>query len=284
MLAYALTRVKMAAFEFSLPKQWEDWCSWLLGIWLCISPWALRYDWDQTATRTAVISGLSIVGAELVTLSVFRSWEESLNVILGAWLPICSWILGIGASQARVNFVVIGVVMVALALYEIWIGVANGEVIAVSFMGDLWLKTIGPPMSAIKHKADIASALHMSAIEGSDIASTPWNVRHNPRRHCVPLYRTSVQFDFDRVNCRSTRMTVFCVPPFWPGSAHVAKPGLIRRLARFRPTGEYRASAPEQDPAKGSVTNRTFRFRSRNAQLLALAILKIGFGGFCDFT
>jgi len=111
---------KMAAFEFSLPKQWEDWCSWLLGIWLCISPWALRYDWDQTATRTAVISGLLIIGAELVTLSVFQSWEESLNVILGAWLTICSWILGIGASQAKVNFVVIGVVMVALALYEIW--------------------------------------------------------------------------------------------------------------------------------------------------------------------
>jgi hypothetical protein len=61
-----------------------------------------------------------IIGAELVTLSVFQSWEELLNVILGAWLTICSWFLGIGASQAKVNFVVIGVVMVALALYEIW--------------------------------------------------------------------------------------------------------------------------------------------------------------------
>src|SRR6478752_3636252 len=28
----------------SLPKQWEDWCSWLLGLWLCISPWALLFD------------------------------------------------------------------------------------------------------------------------------------------------------------------------------------------------------------------------------------------------
>jgi hypothetical protein len=34
-----LTGATMAV-EFSLPKQWEDWCSWLLGLWLCISPWA----------------------------------------------------------------------------------------------------------------------------------------------------------------------------------------------------------------------------------------------------
>jgi hypothetical protein len=27
----------MAVAQFSLPKQWEDWCNWLLGIWLCIS-------------------------------------------------------------------------------------------------------------------------------------------------------------------------------------------------------------------------------------------------------
>jgi len=39
------------AVEFSLPKQWEDWCSWLFGLWLCISPWALLFDLDSTATQ-----------------------------------------------------------------------------------------------------------------------------------------------------------------------------------------------------------------------------------------
>jgi hypothetical protein len=110
----------MAAAQFSLPKQWEDWCSWLLGIWLCISPWALRYDLETTATQTAVISGLMIILAELLTLSVYRAWEEWINVILGAWLVICPWILGISSSVARTNLVVVGLLVLALAIYEIW--------------------------------------------------------------------------------------------------------------------------------------------------------------------
>lgn len=67
-----------------------------------------------------MITGVLIVAAELLTLSVFRSWEELFNITLGAWLTICSWILGITVSEARINFVVVGVTMIALALYEIW--------------------------------------------------------------------------------------------------------------------------------------------------------------------
>jgi hypothetical protein len=108
----------MAAAQFSLPKQWEDWCNWLLGIWLCISPWALEFDLEPTATRTAVISGIVVILAEVMTLSVFRPWEEWINVILGAWLIICPWILGISASAVRANFIVVGVLIMGLALYD----------------------------------------------------------------------------------------------------------------------------------------------------------------------
>ncbi|MGB9399675.1 MAG: SPW repeat protein, partial [Pseudolabrys sp.] len=69
------------AVGFSLPKQWEDWCSWLFGLWLCISPWALLFDLDSTATQIAVISGILVILAELLTLTVFRPWEEWINVI-----------------------------------------------------------------------------------------------------------------------------------------------------------------------------------------------------------
>ena len=110
----------MAAPQFSLPRQWEDWCNWLLGIWLCISPWALRFDLEPTATRTAVISGILIILAELLTLSVYRAWEEWINVILGAWLVISPWALAIAASTARNNLVVVGLLVTALAFYEIW--------------------------------------------------------------------------------------------------------------------------------------------------------------------
>ena len=104
----------------SLPKQWEDWCSWLLGLWLCISPWALLFDLDSTATKIAVISGVLVILAELLTLTVFRSSEEWINVILGAWLIVCPWIVGISSSTAKTNFLVIGALIAVLALYEIW--------------------------------------------------------------------------------------------------------------------------------------------------------------------
>jgi len=110
----------MPAAQFSLPKQWEDWCNWLLGIWLCLSPWTLRFELEPTATRTAVISGALLILAELLTLSIYRDWEEWINVILGAWLVVCSWLLGIVSPAARHNFIVVGLLVMALAFYEVW--------------------------------------------------------------------------------------------------------------------------------------------------------------------
>jgi hypothetical protein len=104
--------------EVSLPKQWEDWASWAFGIWLCISPWALQFDLDSVPTRNAVIVGFVIILAEVVTLSIFRPWEEWINVALGAWLVISPWVLGIASTAATANSVIIGVLVIALALYE----------------------------------------------------------------------------------------------------------------------------------------------------------------------
>ncbi|MGA7021797.1 MAG: SPW repeat protein, partial [Pseudolabrys sp.] len=61
-----------------------------------------------------------VILAELLTLTVFRPWEEWINVILGAWLIVCPWIVGISSSTAKANFVVIGASIAVLALYEIW--------------------------------------------------------------------------------------------------------------------------------------------------------------------
>ena len=100
------------------PKHWQDWCIWLLGIWLCLSPWILTFGLDPTATQATVISGLLIIVAEVVTLSAFRAWEEWISVALGIWLIISPWAMGIGVSVARVNLVVVGLLVIALAIYE----------------------------------------------------------------------------------------------------------------------------------------------------------------------
>src|SRR4051812_24247173 len=110
----------MAAVTFTPPKQWEDWCDWAMGIWLILSPWVLLYEQDPIATRNAVTVGLLIVAAEALTLSLFRVWEEWINVALGAWLLVSPWLLGIASTAAKLNFVVVGLLVAALALYEVW--------------------------------------------------------------------------------------------------------------------------------------------------------------------
>ncbi len=108
----------MPAARFTPPSQWEDWCSWGLGIWLCIAPWTLRFDLEPGATRTAVITGVLLILVEAITLSVFRAWEEWLNVVLGLWLMAAPWVIATKSTAATVNFVIVGLIVVALAIYE----------------------------------------------------------------------------------------------------------------------------------------------------------------------
>jgi hypothetical protein len=109
----------MAQPAFSFPRQWEDWSSWALGIWLVLSPWALFFDPEPRAMENAVAVGALIIIVEIVELSIFRDWEEWINVVLGAWLAVSPWALGIANGAARWNFVIVGVLVLALALYEI---------------------------------------------------------------------------------------------------------------------------------------------------------------------
>ncbi len=110
----------MAAIKIYLPRQWTDWVTWLLGIWLCLSPWALLFEFDETAVRNAVLLGALIILVEVIELSVFRGWEEWINVALGVWLIASTWVLCIATPAARINFVLVGVLVVALAFNEMW--------------------------------------------------------------------------------------------------------------------------------------------------------------------
>jgi SPW repeat-containing protein len=110
----------MAAVTFTPPKQWEDWCDWGLGIWLMLSPWILLFHYDTPATRNAVTVGFLVVAAEALTLSMFQVWEEWINVALGVWLVISPWVLGVASAAAMATFVITGLLIAGLALYEVW--------------------------------------------------------------------------------------------------------------------------------------------------------------------
>ena len=111
----------MAMGAFSLPKHWEDWLGAALGVWLCASPWVLQFAGDDmVATQNAVLVGLLLIVVETVVLFAFRLWEEWINVVLGAWLVISPWVLNISPRAAMANFVIVGLLVLGLALYELW--------------------------------------------------------------------------------------------------------------------------------------------------------------------
>ena len=109
----------MAQIRFDPPVHWEDWCSWLLALWLCISPGVLSFGGDGVATSAAVFTGFLLICTEIVTLSTFRPWEEWFNVLLGAWLIAAPWVLGVSNATVTTNFTVVGALVLGLALYEL---------------------------------------------------------------------------------------------------------------------------------------------------------------------
>lgn len=111
----------MTMRSLSLPKHWEDWANLVLGVWLFVSPWLLLgAGEEQVAMGNALAIGVLLVMTQVVTLLAFRTWEEWGNVALGAWLVISPWALGIASPIFRANFVIVGALVLALSLYELW--------------------------------------------------------------------------------------------------------------------------------------------------------------------
>jgi len=114
----------MAKTVFAPPRHWEVWVVLVLGVWLFVSPWVLQYR-ETTAAQSAFLVGFLLIVTELIALFAFLElfaflvWEEWFSVILGAWLVISPWVLG-AAFVPTVNFVIVGVLVLALAFYVIW--------------------------------------------------------------------------------------------------------------------------------------------------------------------
>jgi SPW repeat len=106
--------------SFSVPKEWQDWLNLVLGIWICVSPWALNFTDNTSAAHTAIAIGFLIIVSEVFTFWALRLVEEWINVLLGGWLVISAWLTDVGASSAKVDFIAGGVAVILLAVYEIW--------------------------------------------------------------------------------------------------------------------------------------------------------------------
>ena len=75
----------MAIASFSPPKDWEDWATLLLGLWLWVSPVLMGFE-DAAASPHFYVVGFLVIVCELFAFYFFRTWEEWINIVLGLWL------------------------------------------------------------------------------------------------------------------------------------------------------------------------------------------------------
>ena len=106
--------------SFSFPKDWQEWVDLLLGVWLCVSPWALHFTDDTAATNNVISVGFFMIMAQVFTISGFAVLEKLIDVALGTWLVASVWLLGISASAAKIDLIVGGLVVLLFAFYKIW--------------------------------------------------------------------------------------------------------------------------------------------------------------------
>jgi hypothetical protein len=86
----------------------------VLGVWLMLAPWVLRYDLAVARTNDIWV-GILVALAALVALA----WPPArwANTALGAWLIIAPFALGYAAwDAAALNSVIVGALVLAVSL------------------------------------------------------------------------------------------------------------------------------------------------------------------------
>ena len=99
-------------------KRWQDWLNLLIGIWLFISPWVIGFAGTENgASWNAWILGVAIVVFSAFAVSLPQVWEEVVNILLGIWMVISSWVIGVASRAVETNFVIVGLLVILFAAW-----------------------------------------------------------------------------------------------------------------------------------------------------------------------
>ena len=93
-----------------------------LGTILFFSPWLFSLP-AGAPRQIASIIGLFIAVLSIAALAAFAVWEEWVNLIAGLCLIVAPWLLSFEDSKAAMVDVAIGIVVVVLATFEIWLAI-----------------------------------------------------------------------------------------------------------------------------------------------------------------
>ena len=113
------THTQSNGFSLLKHRTWEDGASMILGLLVVLSPWL-----SGAATSTAIMTVTGFVGFLIVAMAglemvSLRRWEETIETLCGAWLIASPFVFGYGGAL-RSWHIVLGVLVVALAVLELW--------------------------------------------------------------------------------------------------------------------------------------------------------------------
>lgn len=100
-------------------KRWQDQLILLLGLWLFITPWVFGYPIPSMQAWTAFISGAVI--ALLAAFDLYKTyfWAVMLNLLVGIWVAVSPWVLGMADNvELTWNALIVGIAVAVLALWE----------------------------------------------------------------------------------------------------------------------------------------------------------------------
>jgi hypothetical protein len=104
-------------------SRWQDWTSFVLALWLALSPWLAGYAHHDAATGNAAFCGLALALASHFEASCCEDSGEWINLALGAWLLAAPFALGFaGANVMALNTIGVGILVIGLAASMLELG------------------------------------------------------------------------------------------------------------------------------------------------------------------
>jgi phosphoglycerol transferase MdoB-like AlkP superfamily enzyme len=104
---------------------WQDWLTAVVGAWLIVSPWILKFPTLEGMLATFAIlnfalAGLATLAFAAAALASYRLWEEWADIVIGLWLVVSPWVLQLTVSPlAKWNAVITGLIIIVTAAWTL---------------------------------------------------------------------------------------------------------------------------------------------------------------------
>jgi hypothetical protein len=101
-------------------RRWQDQLTLLLGLWLFVSPWVFGYAADAPQAINAYAAGLAMAVLAVWDLVRTYMWAVVLNILIGLWIVVSPWVLGMAGHRGMLNTsVIVGLAVIVLGLWEL---------------------------------------------------------------------------------------------------------------------------------------------------------------------